>query len=50
MDCQYIHCARTLVAASELTALTTPLDRAACRGGYLTRLYSYFVQHVHFHL
>ena len=46
MDCQYIQCARTLVAASELT----PVDRAACRGGYLTRLCSYFVQHVHFHL
>ena len=51
VDYNYLQCTTTLVAASELTALTSPLDRMACRGGHLAtakttvpHLNSYFIQ------
>ena len=34
MDYHYLQCATMLVAASELTALTSPLEGATCRAGY----------------
>ena len=36
--------------ASELTAVTSTLDRTVYCGGYPTHLYSYFVQREHFRL
>ena len=34
MDYHYLQCAKMLVVDSELTALTSVLDGAACRAGY----------------
>ena len=37
MSYHYLQCAMALVAVSELTALTSLLDQAACQGGYRTK-------------